>query len=73
MSEKESVDRQQEAARSAGRAAGYCWIRFGVREQHCTRSPEHGGDHYDKYDRATLRALAAAAAPRARGRRVAEV
>ncbi|MEV7793436.1 hypothetical protein AB0O68_15795 [Streptomyces sp. NPDC087512] len=66
-SEQESRERQRAAA-SAGRAAGYCWVRFGDRRQHCTAPPDHPGKHYDKFVRATLRALAEATAPKAQAR-----
>lgn len=60
-----------DASLAAARACGYCWQEFGPRRLHCTRSPGHDGGCYDKYDAATLRALALAedSAPGAQKRR----
>lgn len=51
MTEKDSAEARQEAAQSAGRAAGYCWVKFGPRRRHCTRPPEHEGGHKSYYYR----------------------
>ncbi len=51
---------QSDASLAAARASGYCWLPFGPRGLHCTRHIGHEGDCYDKYDAATLRALALA-------------
>ena len=51
---------QSDASLAAARASGYCWLPFGPRGLHCTRHTGHTGDCYDKFDAATLRALALA-------------
>ncbi|MFB8772080.1 hypothetical protein [Streptomyces broussonetiae] len=44
-------DRIAAAARSAGRAGGYCWVEHPGGGSHCTLSPEHRGRHFNFYTR----------------------
>jgi hypothetical protein len=48
---QESADPRVRAAQSAGRAAGYCWMKHPTRGQHCTRPVGHTGDHKHYYAR----------------------
>ncbi|MBU8549806.1 hypothetical protein IMX12_13405 [Streptomyces sp. Babs14] len=65
------MSQPDDASLAAARASGYCWLPFGPRGLHCTRSPGHNGDCYDIFDADTLRALALAedSATRAQKRR----
>jgi hypothetical protein len=38
-----------QAAQSAGRAAGYCWMRHPSGSAHCTRPPHGDGQHESYY------------------------
>ncbi len=51
MSTKTTADRERIAAQSAGRAAGYCWIRDPQTGLHCTRPPGHAPGHRHYYAR----------------------
>jgi hypothetical protein len=42
--------RREQAARSGGRAAGYCWLEHPSRGAHCTRPPHTDGRHVDHYN-----------------------
>lgn len=44
-----------EAAGSAGRAAGYCWVRNPRARGRCTRRPDHSDSHKDYYANAEWR------------------
>lgn len=46
---KSAAERQAEAARSAGRAGGYCWVENANGPGHCTFRPGHKGRHRDFY------------------------
>lgn len=39
-----------QAAQSAGRAAGYCWMRHPSGRAHCTRPPHSDNQHVDYYN-----------------------
>ena len=41
--------RQREAAASAGRASGYCWVENATGPGHCTIRQGHPGRHRDFY------------------------
>ncbi|MBD9703350.1 hypothetical protein IHE56_14925 [Streptomyces sp. ID01-12c] len=41
--------RAEQAARSAGRAAGYCWMEHPSGHAHCTRRPHSDNEHVDYY------------------------
>jgi hypothetical protein len=43
------ADRMTEAATSAGRAAGYCWLEHPSGYGHCTRRPHTDARHVDYY------------------------
>lgn len=45
------ADRARTAAQSAGRAAGYCWIRHPTEALFCTRPADHTGQHRHYYQR----------------------
>ncbi|MFF8879586.1 hypothetical protein [Streptomyces flaveolus] len=51
MSRQDTAELRREAAQSAGRTAGYCWVKFGTHQRHCTRPPEHDDDHKSYYHR----------------------
>lgn len=38
------------AAQSAGRAAGYCWMKHPTENAHCTRPPHTDAQHVDYYN-----------------------
>jgi hypothetical protein len=42
--------RERQAAKSGGRAAGYCWLEHPDGSGRCTREPDHpGSTHIDYY------------------------
>ncbi|MER6350708.1 hypothetical protein ABT186_02330 [Streptomyces sp. NPDC001634] len=50
MSEnQEPRDARERAAKSAGRAAGYCWVEHPAEPLHCTRWPNHRGRPHKHY------------------------
>jgi hypothetical protein len=47
---KENTAREREAADSAGRAAGYCYVQRIKGPGRCTFPPRHAGRHRDFYE-----------------------
>lgn len=47
----DAVARVTQAANSAGRAGGYCWVEHPTGGRHCTLRPGHQLPHYHCYSR----------------------
>lgn len=49
MTARGPAERASQAARSAGRAAGYCWREHPAGNAFCTRQPHTDAEHVDYY------------------------